>query len=1294
MMFRRVMRVVVLLFILHAGSAFAQNVLIWDGETPFGTARGVSNNTDSYRAAWCFEGHPNSFGAPKISLSGLPSFRIDLSAHDEIWFFAKTDVPGSVMPFSVGGFPLRSNELSVNPYIDGGILTTSYKLVRIPIADLETVEYPLDNVDGLYFGISPTQDSHSIFIDEVWAIDLSTVDSATSPLIGELRHVVFGNVPTQETSEKVFTVSNIGFAPLDISGISLTGADSENFTVDASLFTVLPGQTHDVAVSFTPTGPGAKEVQAVILHTPTAMGDMFAVPLSGNGDAPLLETSVTSLDLGAVPLGETLSWTFQIDNVGNNALAVSEIVSSNSVFSTSAASVNIAPGGSAEIGVTFTPSALGTVTGGLTLISNDVNNDSVHIDLSGRALSAGTTPFVLPARVDEATSSGADIAWGKIIGVDAVSIFLGTEPSSSGTGALPGEMLWAELSGAVSEFKIENFAAATDVFVRIEASSGSTVVGEGRVHVRTTGGPLAELSTAVREVHLFAPNIIQIVVENKEVHSFSDRNDLHDDGVDEIVGYTGETFQAGPWTVSRADSTPIAVLDVYRNSIPVGQSYYEMGWQAPTNDHLNDVDHLIYLILAEPIDNRSFTQIQGPFSTDFWLPFSDRYLETPVIQVNQVGYSPRSNKRWAYVSGWIGDGGPLSLDTFPTVADVIVDHEDALILRNSTLSSLPITIRAAFDSDAGTEVKQINLAELAPAEGVVYRVRIPGVGVSWPTQVSETAVFKSFYIITRGLYFNRWGRDLQKSWSEWGPRAPDHPTVFTAELSDFRAKFPEDAPRVEERPQSGGHHDAGDFDIRPFHYIVPMLLMRAFELNPTAFTDGQLSIPESGNGIPDFLDEALWNIAGWEDLQEADGGIRLGVESWRHPWGRTFADEDQLVYWTYSREAIHSARIAAAFAQAARLLSSFDIDKSEALEVRARQAYAYAFANGVGTNTGGPALFAASELYRLTGEASYFQMYESVWHAHDNFGRGPGIHGFLPWGGSYGKVTQPFIGDFFLGYLSSQDANRAILAASLGRIAEDADKSWSDVMDNHAHRNGRGADDAPTWGVGTAVGEHVMRIFTRLQLAELTGQKKQSYVDAISLSADYVLGGNPAGMTWITGLGSRHPNDPRHHDSAGFINEGGRAVPGLPVYGPVEVLSNSSTYDYGKNITYPAFASHPMLRRYADINTFIANNEFDVTVQALQAQLFAILLRPGLEPFPALLPFGAEHTNPIAPREAIIPNPAADAGTPMGPEGVSSMRVPWFSKGENVSREDLKARLRASRAKKEAAGVTPPEKLL
>ena len=53
----------------------------------------------------------------------------------------------------------------------------------------------------------------------------------------------------------------------------------------------------------------------------------------------------------------------------------------------------------------------------------------------------------------------------------------------------------------------------------------------------------------------------------------------------------------------------------------------------------------------------------------------------------------------------------------------------------------------------------------------------------------------------------------------------------------------------------GGWHDAGDYQKTLWGRGVPQMLF-AYEVNPNAWTDGQLHIPESGNGIPDLLDEA------------------------------------------------------------------------------------------------------------------------------------------------------------------------------------------------------------------------------------------------------------------------------------------------------------------------------------------------------------------------------------------------------------------------------------------------------
>lgn len=37
-------------------------------------------------------------------------------------------------------------------------------------------------------------------------------------------------------------------------------------------------------------------------------------------------------------------------------------------------------------------------------------------------------------------------------------------------------------------------------------------------------------------------------------------------------------------------------------------------------------------------------------------------------------------------------------------------------------------------------------------------------------------------------------------------------------------------------------------------------ILSTYEMFPDKFWDGQLTIPESGNGIPDMLDEAMWEL--------------------------------------------------------------------------------------------------------------------------------------------------------------------------------------------------------------------------------------------------------------------------------------------------------------------------------------------------------------------------------------------------------------------------------------------------
>ncbi|HUJ25355.1 MAG TPA: glycoside hydrolase family 9 protein [Myxococcales bacterium] len=68
----------------------------------------------------------------------------------------------------------------------------------------------------------------------------------------------------------------------------------------------------------------------------------------------------------------------------------------------------------------------------------------------------------------------------------------------------------------------------------------------------------------------------------------------------------------------------------------------------------------------------------------------------------------------------------------------------------------------------------------------------------------------------------------------------------------------------------GGWHDAGDYQKTLWGRGVSQLLF-AYEVNPTAWTDSQLDIPESGNGIPDILDEVRWELDFYVRMQRPDG---------------------------------------------------------------------------------------------------------------------------------------------------------------------------------------------------------------------------------------------------------------------------------------------------------------------------------------------------------------------------------------------------------------------------------------
>lgn len=241
-----------------------------------------------------------------------------------------------------------------------------------------------------------------------------------------------------------------------------------------------------------------------------------------------------------------------------------------------------------------------------------------------------------------------------------------------------------------------------------------------------------------------------------------------------------------------------------------------------------------------------------------------------------------------------------------------------------------------------------------------------------------------------------------------------------------------------ERDLSGGWYDAGDYNKYTAwtgDYVAIML--RAYEENPAAFTD-DLNIPESGNGVPDILDEARFGLDHLVRLQNEDGGV-LSIVSLDHA-SPPSAATGPSVYGPASSNA--TIRAALAYAAGARVFASLDATYAADLRARALRAWewleenpAVEFRNNEGAATGVGAgqqevpaetraiyhTCLAVEMYRLTGESKYKTYFETNYR-HPKGESGSHYSLF----GGYVAAWEMHFHDYYLDYTQLADADETI----------------------------------------------------------------------------------------------------------------------------------------------------------------------------------------------------------------------------------------------------------------------------
>ena len=339
---------------------------------------------------------------------------------------------------------------------------------------------------------------------------------------------------------------------------------------------------------------------------------------------------------------------------------------------------------------------------------------------------------------------------------------------------------------------------------------------------------------------------------------------------------------------------------------------------------------------------------------------------------------------------------------------------------------------------------------------------------------------------------------------------------------------------------SGGWHDAGDYlkFLNTTAYSADLMLT-AYQRHPRAFADGD------ENGTPDVLDEARvglsWMLKLWNperDVLYYQVGDGSDHDEWRMPEGDDASRPVRLVWASEpGRGANLAGKASAAFALAADVWGEpasaiYDPALAADFLAAARQLYAYGQerpAAQSGTSLTEEVFYAeetweddlalaAAELYRATQETAYLDA------AREYAAAGAGEGRPLDWG-EVGPLARYEIARLDSDYLPT--------AASL--LADD-------LANYQAHADADPFHVAAEFGWGSAQ-YLVGAALTALWYEDLSGDA--AYRPMALAQWDYLLGGNPWGLTFVNSIGSYWPRRPHHQvadltgsELVGFWNEG------------------------------------------------------------------------------------------------------------------------------------------------------------
>ena len=437
----------------------------------------------------------------------------------------------------------------------------------------------------------------------------------------------------------------------------------------------------------------------------------------------------------------------------------------------------------------------------------------------------------------------------------------------------------------------------------------------------------------------------------------------------------------------------------------------------------------------------------------------------------------------------------------------------------------------------------------------------------------------------KSYYYARCSQEIPPQYGGQWIRKAGHPdTAVFVHASAADAKRPEST--IIASP--GGWYDAGDYG----KYIVnssitTWTLLKSLDANAEVHNNQDLTIPESGNDLPDILDETLVNLRWMMTMQDPhDGGVyhkltTKGFDDFILP------EQTDKPRYVVQKSTAAALDFAATLAYGSRIVGTYgNPELAGEMKQVALNAWQWSLENpevfyeqpediSTGaypdTTLTDERFWAASELYLATGEERFKTALEQ----------------------SYIKPVTPkwdvvqALGVISLITSDQKDAFGGIRADFIdyteGMLARQSESPYLISMEAFA------------WGSNSDVGNDGM---LKIIAYDLTGD--QRYLRAAQNDLDYLLGRNTTGYCFVTGFGSQSPLKPHNRIMAADGIEA--PIPGYIAGGPNTIVPNDCEPEIVDRSTFPAAS-------YADVQCSYSTNETAINWNAPLVFLTSGLLR-------------------------------------------------------------------------------------